>query len=322
MEIFNLTKKITYSLNMSKLEKQHFIPEFFLKNFVEAESRARKIYRLWSHRKGVEPVLCSTRKLARKKHIYSTRKKIGDTYEKSHEQLLDKIESIAAPIITKILTTKDLFKLDQRERDDFSIFIVILAERNPIAFSTTDAMMRRLFLKEYAESMKKTSDSDLREIYEKSKAKNKELENVSFEEARQVMLEGPKEENLALPFSHGISSMWQAAKECSKYMHMRQWQLLSSEKVGKHFWLSDNPVIKIRDIPEEEVYEVMQGGWGRKDLEIALPLSPTLCFYAAGKVDEQFSVINTTSVAAINWWTVQQAVDEVYTATKELDVWS
>src|SRR3989344_7493140 len=157
---------------MNKLTKQHFIPEFFLKNFVSDEFRKQEKYRLWSNRKGSKPVLSSTRKLARKKNIYSTRKKIGDKYEKDHEQLLDKTESIAKPIIEKILTTKDLTSLDLRERDDFAIFIVILAERNPVAFSTTDSMMRRLFVKDYFEVMQDTSDKELLKIYNDARSKS------------------------------------------------------------------------------------------------------------------------------------------------------
>jgi len=305
---------------MSKLIKQHFIPEFFLKNFVSEENRGQKKYLLWSHRKKMKPVPSSTRKLARKRHIYSTHKKIGDKYEKAHEQLLDKIESIAAPIITKIIITKDLSTLDLRERDDFAIFLVLLAERNPVAFSTTDALMRKLFLSEYSEAISSTSDKKLLQIFNKTKSENKELANVSFEEAKQWMREGPKEENLTLPFSHGISSMWQAAKECSKFMLMREWQLLSSEKTEKCFCLSDNPVIKIRDIPEEEVYEVMQGGWGRRDLEIALPLSPTLCFYTTDKVETNFSFVEAQSVDLINWWSVANSVDEVYSSSYEQNI--
>lgn len=299
---------------MNKLTKQHFIPEFFLKNFVNSEFRREKKYRLWSNRKGSKPVLSSTRKLARKKNIYSTRKKIGDKYEKSHEQLLDKTEDIAKPIIEKILNTKDLSKLDRRERDDFSIFIILLAERNPVAFSTTDLMMRKFFLQKYAEGIRKTSDKELLEIFNKAKTENDALKSISFKEAKEWMREGPREENLGLPFSYGISSMWRAARECSKFMLMRQWQLLCAEKTNKKIWLSDNPVIKIRDVPEEKVYEVIQGGWGRKDLEIALPLSPSLCFYACDKVDESFSFVDAKAVDAINEWSIVQSVDEVYSS--------
>ncbi len=307
---------------MTKLARQHFIPEFFLKNFVSPENRDQKKSILWSHRKDVEAVPSSTRKLARKKHLYSTRKKIGDAYEKSNEQTLDKIETIATPIITKIIETKDLSNLDQRERDDFAIFIVLLAERNPVAFSTTDAMIKKLFLQEYANDISKISDKELLEIFNNTKVRNTELENVSFEEAKKWMRDGPREENLVAPFSHGIGSMWLAAQECSKYMLMREWQLLSAEKAGKNFWLSDNPVIKIRDIPEEEVYEVMQGGWARKDLEIILPLNPTLCFYAADKVNTQFSFIEPVCVDMINYWSLMHSMDTIYTSSNEENIWT
>ena len=64
----------------------------------------------------------------------------------------------------------------------------------------------------------------------------------------------------------------------------------------------------------------MQGGWGLKNLEIALPISPTLCFYASESVDSHFVSVGKEAVRAINSHSVLNATDEVYTPNANDDV--
>ena len=124
------------------VKNQHYVPQFLLKNF---SSRGEKF--IWAYDKNEKFSIHNQikerpiKKVASEEYFYDQLKKnkIG-----SYEYALQKAEDISAPIIEKVIKTKDIEGLTQEERRTLSFFITLQNLRTKGQLLQTEVSMKTL----------------------------------------------------------------------------------------------------------------------------------------------------------------------------------
>lgn len=283
---------------MSDPIKHHFIPKLFLRNFCDVDEK------IWMHLKEKPPIHISIDNIAFQNDLYAYTKSGNKNLD--NELLLSQIESVATPILSKIIKDVSLANLSPAEKEDFSAFIILLSERNPQNFELVDMMMKDLFARELKDKYQNFTDQEIQSIYDNALSEHPELADVSLETAKKWIIDGPKREHINFSHSHGLESMWMAAKECTAFLLKRDWKLLTLANDGDSFLLSDDPVLLL--FADDEGVTMAKGGWGRKSLEIVVPLSPKIAFYAHYGLGEISTQLNSSELDFINELSVAQSI--------------
>jgi len=124
------------------VKNQHYVPQFLLKNF---SSRGNKF--IWAYDKNEKYSLQNQikerpiKKVASEEYFYDQFKnsKIG-----SYEYKLQKAEDATAPIIEKIIETKNIIDLSEKERRTLSFFIILQNLRTKGKLLQTETSMETL----------------------------------------------------------------------------------------------------------------------------------------------------------------------------------
>jgi hypothetical protein len=278
---------------MNKPTKHHYVPEFLLRNFIipKTDPSSVYVYNLkYAKKRKLAPGA-----VAHQENFYSlTKEEELDPY---FEKQFQKLETIAAPIIKKILECRGGHNLSKAEKTEFARFIGYSFVRTPQFFKQIENMTLRLQLAvlEFLNG----NDADLKKIAQDSRQDPKEY----FEKVRQnpekYIIPEHERKNLYLGFMNQFG-----AKIANILGNDFYWYFLESQEVK--YCISDDPVI---------FYSRQQGtGWrhgiGNDDVEIYFPLSPDICFIAfkeAGK----FPDFSAQQINALNIW---QAYERIFSA--------
>jgi len=300
---------------MAKNDHQHVVPRLHLRHFSHKKGRADFV---WAHEYGQIPKEISLRDAAVRKNAYSTRKSFDSEYQTGNEDALKKIETAIAPLYRKIIDNRSVDNLSSDERFGFSAFVILMSERNPNNFVLVDQMMKDLHMECWEEGVQKMNDEEMQKIFEEVKEKNPDMyKSVTFEEAKNWMIEGPKQRNIVFTHSHGIRSMWEAAVMCAPMLMQLGWQLLEPKNQNQQFCTSDDPVVNT--VEQNGMLRVAKGGWGQSSLEVTFPLTPNLCLAMANRVQTGCHKVSEEMVEFINELTVVQSFKYVYTKDLTMD---
>ncbi len=295
---------------MGKKKGHHFLPRFYLKSFGIGTNDNPLV---WVHEKDEEPQKLPVSEIGKKKHLYSTRKKVDGEHDVKNEDILSDAENVIAPVYRKVLAAESADVLDAEERSLFGIFVLLMTNRTPRSFGIADVDYKKMEVETYHEAVSKCSDEDFRQIYEKAKTSRPEqMKDVSYEEAREVMLEGPKVENIRLSHSAGIVAMWGSIEALPLLMKM-DWKFWVPTD-NHRFVTSDDPVVGV--VNDERGGILMKPGWGHNSLEVTFPLSPTLCFVGTKGGEKGRIGLEGESVPIINELRVLMSHQYVYASRK------
>ena len=259
-------------------KKNHFVPQFYLKNW---ESSTDKIYvynRLVEHKNVPFWTEKSISGTAYQAHLYT--RIIGEQESDETEKWLnDEFEFPAAPAIQKAVEGIRL------TRDEWSKIIDF--------FAAQDVRSPKRLLQNmdsWKEKMPELLDKVLKESLEEleRRAKNKtETINIPKQDidfpvrVEKEYKEGEKYGHLQIKTVVGrefwISSMKSTLKgDVASVLHNHKWTIIRPAE-GVFWPTSDNPAIKL-NYYRDGTYD-LKGGWGREGGELMLPLSPEYLLY-------------------------------------------
>jgi DNA-binding protein Fis len=124
------------------VKNQHYVPQFLLKNF---SSRERKF--IWAYDKNEKYSIKNQikerpiKKVASEEYFYDQNE---NNEIESYEYALQKVEEETAPIIQKILQTKNIIDLLEQERRTLSFFITLQDLRTKGQLLRTETSMETL----------------------------------------------------------------------------------------------------------------------------------------------------------------------------------
>ncbi|MDO8468315.1 MAG: DUF4238 domain-containing protein [Candidatus Peribacter sp.] len=250
----------------------HFLPRFYLKAF---SFENREIPPIWVHEKDHVPRILPISVVAKETHLYSTKKNDQESRDTINETVLGKIEDYIAPVFRKILENEGNIILSTEEKTHFAAFVLLMSDRTPRAFRIIDKSFKKHEVETYHKAMGQMTDKDFKIVYESVLSRHPEMQNVSFAEAKQIMLEGPTVDNIRLSHSAGIYSMWASVEQMLPVVMKMDWKFWVPDD-NRVFFTSDDPVVAtIRD--ERGLLRPLKPGWGHPSVEVTLPLAPRLC---------------------------------------------
>jgi hypothetical protein len=254
-----------------RAEGHHFLPQFYLRTF--GFEKDKEIPPVWMHEHEKEPKPLPISVIAKKRHLYSTRKEFGGEHDTANETALSQIENYIAPVFRKLVETEGEAELSMDERAAFATFIILMSNRTPRSFDLVDTGLKKLQAKTHNEYIQQMPDAEFRQIYDSARSRHPEMKDVTFEEAKEVMHTELKPENLRATHSQGIYAMWLGVEQVLPVVMGMDWTFYVPDD-NQVFITSDDPVVATIDVGD--TLRLIKPGWGHPSAEITLPLAPRL----------------------------------------------
>jgi len=255
-------------MNQNLPKNHHYIPQFYLNNFSNDSTRKdnKRIYVLDKLAKDNKIKLLPIKKIAFQKNLYTYKTRVGK--KETLEDMLSKIEGIAAEIIRKIKQQKEI---DNQDKSNFSLFLSLLQLRVPYAkdefINSTkelyETVARKSIAMMPAESMKAFfkkrgkifTDAEIEDL--KDFGKNKKRSKVVVD----------------VPQGYWIKMMLLLSVDILPALEITDWEFRVAEKPFA-FFTSDNPFMLI---PGRRMNPFEGLGLLTPDAKKIIPITANIC---------------------------------------------
>jgi len=250
---------------VSSKKRHHHIPRFYLQRF--ASLRDRDEISTYDQQSG-EAWSSTVENTAVEKHLYSVRMPDGKRNTEL-EDLLAKIEGVAAPLLDKLLRD---YQLDGEDRARFASFVAMMyvrtnAYRRGFAELQGQGLQSIMYANAAHErafhSSVKRYEKDVRLLTEEEKC---QLRDDMLDPSR-FILSIPREATLLALGTHD---------QLVPVIHEMTWTLLDCPK-NRSLITSDNPVVMW--LPPQHHDPGRGAGFLHPKIEVTIPLSPNVCWF-------------------------------------------
>ena len=280
---------------VTKRTRHHFIPQFYLRGFVDPSSPKDHVPYLWVYRRGqAEPQKRAPKNVAVISHFYSVDVE-GVGRDSRVEDLLSRIESEVAPICRRLRNSEDA--LSEEDRAALAKFIAWMYFRVPGVRETRDNVFDDL-----SQLILQMTDAH----YEDFPPEQREAIGLSREELKQA-ISGEERHFQASQAVH----LWHTLRHAERFVPLflkMNWAFLHSPQ-GSVFVTSDCPVVPLNPQLSTRVERV---GIATPGVEVTFPVSAHLCLLLTWEGPTAYVDIGEHKVAQINSRTAELATREVY----------
>ncbi len=265
----------------------HFVPKLYLKGFVQGGNTSF----IWAYEKnkGFNPGLkrgknnpyrSSVNKVGGSKGYYAYKTKSGPLDFNTFENILEKQEKSADPIIAKI---RKMGILTDQEKKSFSSYIALMIKRVP----QREDLLKRI----YYQKMNEFPWDALQVFFQEHGQFGKAHETIRLKEA---YLAKPDKEII-------LSGMVIPSKQVPKALLQMKW-IFCVAPPNKPFVTSDSPAAYPQKI-----------GLGKKDSVLVFPISSMIALFATREgVDREYLNVTSEHVDSINQITMTNAHNFLY----------
>lgn len=277
-------------------EDHHYVPRFYLKGFTENK-------KLWVYEQRQKPRESKPKDEAHRPDFYSLDADETGKRDNAAEKQLARIESLAAPIVRKLITPQ--YVLTPEKASDLVVFVAFTFVRTPVWREQLDRV---------AVKVKREHDSKLAQDKERFYETLREVDTekimteVDYEKLRQMFLGGEYEVrqksagfNLWAMFTSGL----QVVKELAEFRYQAHYA-----PPGKEFIASDNPVYTVG--PDTEGSMVVGTGFGWPNVRVYFPLNKRACFYMRRGIQPRAVLATPQFVEQVNYLTMLTATRYLY----------
>jgi hypothetical protein len=242
-------------------ELHHFVPQFYLRRFVDQKRNA-----VWTYERDIEsPKLLRLNAIAARNNYYTVQLSSG-AFTNALETFFSSLEGIASPIITKLLD-RGLAGILDEERGSFSYFLSFGYLRIPKFRGELEEAMREILTEL---GMKLASDREYFAKALKNIAASSGVTLEDHERLREGILSGQIYPVVNPEFS--IVEMMQHAGFVAEMIAQMQWTVRHDPQ--KELVTSDSPVVFNNPSMLGDAVPTP------RELEIVFPLSPSQVFIA------------------------------------------
>lgn len=267
---------------MSKSIKQHWVPQFYLKEFSTPETKNAKMKKVWGFDKEKgDPFLVNVKDIAAERHLYTPACPEGKRDWKTDDKLTD-LENLISKVWPAI--ANDYVDLsDKHIRMAVSLFVATLILRHPSNIEKV-RKIHHMMVSVWEHAPKDSEGRPCSAFLHKGK--EYELDNSDWHKYKR-----------ASDYDHQIfftSLIESEAAVIAKLLMEKRWSVVVSE--SPVFITTDSPVIS-------ENQERERFGLGTKGTFITFPLSPTRVLCMDDKFHEpasQYYPLKVKSGAAFN----------------------
>ena len=292
-----------------KNKRQHIVTKAYLSAFVDPTTPSGQEPYLWVYERGSnKPYASAPKKVAVESYYYSFTTPDGQR-DDAVDDLLQKVESVALPLLRAIDAGRDTATLAPEERMNLAHFIALLEVRVP-RFRT----MWEDFLTNVMGDLAIESASHAGYFASRIQAMTAEkgtvpVPDAEVEKLRRFILS--KEYKLNINPVVSLQAMLTAAPLVANYIYQYEWRILNAP-AGAAFFTCDGPLVRVTTTKS---YPRWQGvGWESPFMEATLPLSPRTCLLISVHHPEGSELATAAQVREVNHRTAAYAVDEVYSS--------
>ena len=288
---------------MGKLERQHFLPQFYLRGFMDPKNKPF----IWMYEKGselIKPV--SVKDAAVHSNYYAFEKEDGTINRYSYEEGFAKIEDIVAPSIKKALNFEPINNI---ERGHISTFMALSFLRVP---SFRDGIKKTIESHHRAQAMHMALDKEIfmKEMKEIEIEHNKDLGDLDA--LREDFIEGKY--NIEVDEYRSLGILNHSLFPLASVIHRHYWHFLVAPYNCK-FITCDNPFFYIN--PYKKLLDQKGVGLETEKTEITFPLSKEIAILAKWKNEkDNYVSVSKNKVDEINRRTVISSNRFVYSSQK------
>ncbi len=268
---------------MTKRRLQHYVPQFYLRGFVDPNCPDRYEPFVWVYERGrAAPYRRAPKNIAAESHFYSVRE--GDNKNIEVEERLSILESETAPLWNQL--ENPTLTLTNTDRRVISEFIACMSNRVPAVRGWTNSVVNdvsKMMLKMLATHYDDLSESQREEIGLSQAALEQAANDgdVRFEASQVVH----------------IRNMLYVIPRLAPIIQEMRWAFLHAAP-ERIFFTSDRPVVLVNpQVPPG----VGGAGFGVKGVEVTLPVSANTCLFLTwdgpvGHVDVREDVIRNVNL--------------------------
>jgi len=290
--IDNVRHKTNLFLVMKKgARHHHYLPQIYLKGFINSESKRPKITVIDLKKKRYFET--SPRNIGGKRDF--NRIEINGHKPNIIETKLSHFENNIRSVINSIETQ---LRIDDNSYNLLMNLIALLAIRNPrnrdYVSDFHEELLKhmlgiRLATKERWESMKTINEQGTNELED----------NISYEELKSFF--DSNQYKITIPREYQISIESEQIDAILPYLYNRNWLLIQAPNKENLFITSDFPVVLTWKNPNEiPLFYRNSPGYGLKNTEVTFPLTKNYAVIGDFENDRKFIQANSELVAAIN----------------------
>lgn len=286
---------------MSRSKRHHYIPEFYLQNFVDQNSGDRQKL-LHRYERGKDHIVALSPKDASVIKNYYLFQMDDGSKNTRLEKFLSELEDRIAPIILK--TSVPAAFLTDEELSRLLYFAAFMYTRVPRFRDNIEKFLGRT-----ERVIVKMLGVHAENWFPKMKMEDRELSELTDEEVRKFALDDSNYEIRVHP-NESIKAMLHGVSTLFKILSTMRWGIVRAvEDIG--FFTSDSPVVP--DIPGEQTG--MPVGFGMENVEVSFPLTPKLCMFGGWRIKNATAFpipVPCDFVVNINDRTIDAAYKYVY----------
>lgn len=290
---------------MTEPRLHHFYPESSLKYFSDADGFTWVLPKDPSHK----PFKSKAKNVARQRDFYAI-----DSPEGPDRHLLEnefsKIEGKADWVIKKIIADQKPLKrcLTNEELNDLLLFIGLFATRTPAIRNWLNDVFNR-FCQKMSSSILATKEKFLETA---RKAGLTDIKEEDYDRFREFHEAG--QHRIIPPKNFLLSETLKQAETITDCLLRRNWIL---GKSSKHKFITCDHPVSLSWI--EPVYPRRPPGFGLKNTQVILPLTPDLCLIGIFEtIPEDILQLDEEDVPIINSKTLHQASEYLYSSEEGL----
>lgn len=278
--------------------RNHYLPQFYLKSFLNNDSGV-----FWVYHKGKnDPIPQTPINTGIEKNLYNIKMEDGTIDDSIERNVLSPLESEASSIIENLVKNKSQIK--DEDIPILASFLSFMATRIPRQIE----MIREMgtVFAECIQSDLAKKPEEIENILKELKASKKIDENLTTVEAQKILSEAPDKFNISMnkKAATGISLI-STRDIFYELIHMNWCVYRSPSKI--YFITSDCPLVTF--VLDDKDNALFGAGIKLKNVQITFPISPEKCLYLDRKNKKRYRAVNKKVVNEINKrtaWTAER----------------
>lgn len=261
--------RATWGKDLSKVKRQHYVPQFLLRRFVDNDEKLSVFVRTQglSHRASPKDVACQ-------RYYNAAKLDSGEIDTQTIEKELSQIEGAGSAAVNALLSGE---RPTVEQRKDFALFLTSQDFRSPRRRQQFADMLLGIEHNKFGPDTVKSVANYVRDVTQASKISDQlDITKISRESELKVDEDG----TISVSIEATIRAL-AAAKHFSPVVAKMDWHLFRTPR-GKSFIISDSPV---QLYESRETLEKFSGpAYWRQGSYISFPLTSEGCFVASHRI--------------------------------------
>ncbi|MEC0094349.1 DUF4238 domain-containing protein [Paenibacillus macquariensis] len=296
---------------MGKYRAQHYIPQFYLKKYLDKTVVPPYEPYLWVHTPDDQPKAKAPKNVAHGNGYYNVRTDDGEVSQEL-EHAFSLFEGEAGKILHNITINNKSITI--HEKALLSEFIYYMHTRVPNFRENVNRFTSDIskMIMQVASAHPEYLHGVLKEVDRLNGEENDhDIDGlIEFIQSDRYTIEVPQERSIQL--------MIDLAEKISEVIFNMRWEFLIAPS-GVYFVTSDNPVVLLN--PKNTSNFFGDGFRSSPSVEMTFPLSPKCCLLGTWpKGKERYKLVTSERVRAINLRTCNSSSKHVYSCTKVLQL--